>query len=500
MDAGAGGEAGATNGGEDGGADRGGTSGTAGTTAQGGSAGLGTGGSAGTPGAGGEGNAAGTASASGGSAGEPALPTSCLYPTAPPPINRVTDYHLAGTSLEIPLESDCVFELGAPADLPLDPAELANMLFHYDVNGDGIEDPFFEVRNGGDFGQEFRLFLSQSDGDAVFFEATDCGLLLDAPVRSVFARYLNADGVPDLVVGTAFGIRIFLNLPDGLREVGSLLFDDPDASLALLDVAIGNWGTPELRDVFVGFDVALGGFELRSGFARFQARDGETEYTASTPLTTTGFTAPGGPGIESGYITSLPRKDRSDMFTVLLQRPGALGWLWDEEGTTIVPTPAGVSEETSLARIARVGPQVTLALGTQQDITFYALPERPSESPPRLITTALMAFPPLDRELGGGARRHSRFLVDLDADGDEDIVEIGRRESTGGLELVFQKQTNATSFEPQAPIATEAGWLATEAPFLPVYGRGGRIFVREAWIDESGPHAARVQALACSIP
>jgi hypothetical protein len=483
------------------GGSQGGVTGSGGHAGEAGSASLEAGGSngaaAGSSGGLGGDAAGGASGGSGGSAGDPVLPTSCFYPTAPAPNPAVTDYRLGGSPLEAAFEPGCVFGLGAVVDLPLLPEDLDNVLFHYDVNGDGVEDLFIGGRDGGEQ-QSIRSYLSRADGGDVSFSAGVCELTLGAPVRSVFVRHLNADMIPDLVVGTQFGILVLLNLPDGLRGVGSLDFGDAaDTSVALLDVAVGNWGTPGLRDVFVGFDAALGeGINLRMGVARFQARDGETEYTASTPLTTD-ILEPHEFGIESGYITGLPRADRTDMFSVLLERPGSLGWLWDEQGTTIVPTPPGVSENTSLARTARIGDTAALALGTDQDIAFYALPERPSDSPPAHLTTALMVFPAAGREFGGGARQHNRYLIDLDADGDDDIVELGSLGGGAPFELVFHEQTNQ-GFEPQAPLQTAPGRFATEDPFLTVNGRRGRIFVRAASLDDGGFHAASVQALTCA--
>jgi hypothetical protein len=135
-----------------------------------------------------------------------------------------------------------------------------------DINGDGLVDILFA--NGGDYdfpGEPTlsQVFLNQAP-DQMFEEATRRVLPDTMLARVIKVRDVNADGSPDILVGTTFQTQSRLYLGDGSGDftdvtkthlpqikasVGDLEFGDVDGD-GDLDVVLADWGkgSPMLSD------------------------------------------------------------------------------------------------------------------------------------------------------------------------------------------------------------------------------------------------------------
>ena len=135
-----------------------------------------------------------------------------------------------------------------------------------DINGDGLVDVLFA--NGGDYDYPgeptfSQVFLNQGP-DQMFEEATRQVLPNAMLARVIKVRDLNADGSPDILVGTTFETQSHLylgddsgdftdvtktHLPQIKASVGDLEFGDVDGD-GDLDVVLADWGkgSPMLSD------------------------------------------------------------------------------------------------------------------------------------------------------------------------------------------------------------------------------------------------------------
>ena len=162
-----------------------------------------------------------------------------------------------------------------------------------DVDGDGRLDVLYANGAGysaPDAREPSRLFLNVAAG-APFVEASD-RLGVVSYTRVTKTRDLNADGVPDLVFGNAYGDPCVLLIGDGtgqfldqsadlpavVSSIGDLEAGDVDAD-GDLDLALVDWGTGD----------AFGG----NGFARLWLNDGAAHFTEAPlgqiPTTRIGF-------------------------------------------------------------------------------------------------------------------------------------------------------------------------------------------------------------------
>ena len=127
-----------------------------------------------------------------------------------------------------------------------------------DINGDGLVDVLFA--NGGDYDYPgeptfSQVFLNQGP-DQIFEEATRQVLPNAMLARVIKVRDLNADGSPDILVGTTFETQSHLylgddsgdftdvtktHLPQIKASVGDLEFGDVDGD-GDLDVVLADWG------------------------------------------------------------------------------------------------------------------------------------------------------------------------------------------------------------------------------------------------------------------
>src|SRR5829696_333478 len=144
--------------------------------------------------------------------------------------------------------------------------EWTNKVELADINGDGLVDILFA--NGGDYDYPgeptlSQVFLNQSP-DQMFEEATKQVLPNAMLARVIKVRDVNADGSPDILVGTTFQTQSRLYLGDGSGDftdvtkthlpqikasVGDLEFGDIDGD-GDLDIVLADWGrgSPMLSD------------------------------------------------------------------------------------------------------------------------------------------------------------------------------------------------------------------------------------------------------------
>src|ERR671911_602657 len=144
--------------------------------------------------------------------------------------------------------------------------EWTNKVELADINGDGLVDVLFA--NGGDYDYPgeptfSQVFLNQGP-DQIFEEATRQVLPNAMLARVIKVRDVNADGSPDILVGTTFETQSHLylgddsgdftdvtktHLPQIKASVGDLEFGDVDGD-GDLDVVLADWGkgSPMLSD------------------------------------------------------------------------------------------------------------------------------------------------------------------------------------------------------------------------------------------------------------
>ncbi|MFO7181103.1 MAG: hypothetical protein DIU78_020555 [Pseudomonadota bacterium] len=458
--------------------DTGAVGGTAGTTDD-------AGGTTGDAGAGGSTGGAGT----GGGAGVPPLGSSCVY-TGPAPVDPALGLLLDGEDLKAKLEPGCELRLGRRVPLPVN-ANYGKLVFQYDLNQDGIHDLFFAEASAVGSTRSLRILRSDPYSDEVKFEPVDCEVPIDLPYTRIFARHIDDDEAADWIVGTPSGVKVFANREEGLLEVGSYDFGDAVDSLTLEAVAaLGVDGTP-VKQLAVRYTLVRDG-ELERGILTFQhapsstTTTSELEYQARVQSPSRG----------SGSVALVASTGGSEAVLGLdLREANPRGWLWNGWFEHFVSLPDDGLGTPELVRPAVFDSTPAIAVGFPRHFAFYEIASNGSQ----LAELGAVETAFTTAETAPGEPPHSRRLVlDLDRDGDSELVEIG---GDDGSELVVSFQEDAGVFDQRAPIAL--GPFPTERKdedtFLQIGTTQSRVLVRDAEVHDE-PEPPALQALLCTPP
>lgn len=486
---------GAGQGGADGGtADPGDAAGA--SAAQGVTAGDGAGGSA-TAGASGTGNGAGSGTQAGaGTAGTSTHPSdapnrddhtpfavvpNCVLPRAGAAQAPITALEV-GPSVLRASERDCAWTLGEPLALPIESGDATTLLFHLDVNGDGIDDLFYGDYSVSDMsasGKPLVRFDSHLDGNALSYERTDCGTTWAVSNRNYFARDLDRDGVLDFVIGGINGVSAVLDTPDQRHEVFHYDWPNTQGWAAILDVAVGDFDHDGRDDVAVGYDRTYDGTNIEGGVLLFRDRSaagtyGEPEILDRGTTTFGAFSAP--PYFPLGYVAAVPTSGLST----------ALYWLVDDgiDGTTLRryegPSSTAVPLDfPSPSFLGALGYADAFAFAVAGPNGGFRVFDAESGALAGGFALSNAEHRP-DHELGGGPRERQYFLLDLDGDGDEDFFERARPAWAASGELWVEPRRATSTFDPPIELTAadrSSRWL--ESPFVRAGSMPGRLIATD---------------------
>jgi hypothetical protein len=469
------GATGGTLGGGTGGSSNGATGNAGGVTSSGGASG----GTSGTTGGG----------ASGGEAGTPLTGMSCVYLQGLP-IDPALGATLDGVNLATKFQDGCAFELGRRVPLPVDAAH-GKLLFHYDLNGDMIDDLFFGEPSIVGSSKSIKLLMSDPHSKELKFDAVDCDIPLDITYTKIFARDLDGDGAPDWIVGTPTGVKVFANQPDGLREVGSYEFGF-NLTASIQDVATASFDAAGPQQIAVGLTLSNADQQTPGEpYILFFAGSGSgrtLSYQTTQVSTAT----------DSGYVATVTVGDGQAFFGI--DTTPSYGRVWDGSSSAVLPLPVFNVSPESFVGSALVGTSSTVAVGFQNEVAFYTVPSL--DEPPVTAGNATTYFYfNAAKQPTTGERRYARFLRDLDRDGTSDLVETGT-DGDGSLELVISLQGSDGVFSMLPPVVLDGTSAPSysEDPFLPVRGAVGRVLIRDAEPDSSTPLLPGLESLICEPP
>jgi hypothetical protein len=423
--------------------------------------------------------------------------------SAPPP----AEVHLGTDGVVRADQHDCAYTSSAPVALPLEPGDGGSLLFHYDVNGDGVDDLFFGESSVDAGATRHALVVLQStlqpraagQGQSLSFTRAACTDTGPAyPYRVFFLRDLNRDGVPDFVVATGTTIDAWLNL-DGKRR-GVLHHELPNpggAWSALLDVLVGDFDDDGTDDVVMGYDRNEGFVgNIETGALLFRGRPGRGTYETPTALAVSALgpqVVAGSRGVQSGYLATVPVAPRGvAVFGLTWSDPGIVGWLSHGSSFDLVASLFPSAEQPGFARVTQAGGASALVVGSETTIGLFDLA---STVPQGFLTHPASFTHSYDRELGGGPRYRTYYLLDADGDGDDDLVELDR---VGGHQLAVHPQLGSVAFG--APTRVDVGVFSiglVESPFVPIGKMQGRLLVGDGAPDDLAASPATVRAMLC---
>jgi hypothetical protein len=418
---------------------------------------------------GGSGTSGGTATGGGNSAGTGGRnQRSCLYPiTGLPPIEGSD---LAADS----------FQLSPPFAIDVTPTSWKELAATLDLNGDLVSDLIY--LDNDTTPPHFRLALSAPPPDVFDFRPTDCPALQQLQAGRLFLRNLDADSVPDFVVGTTRGVHAFLNHEAGLEPVLDYEFPSVELLGSVLNVGAIDLDGDDRVELVVGFDVLRQDAEpsIDVGVRSYpQQADG---HFVQGELFWANSSFGGGFNHEpyAGYLAvgRFGKNEAGSVIMVSLDDTRAVGTVGDQtsfDGSAPVPLVVPEVDEQIFQLLSLPtlrGQAYLLAVGEGH---FYVLDL--STSPPRLVTRAPLAAPGgYSHEIGGGPERPRYFLYDLDHDGDADFLE----QQPGGP--LFVHANDANQQFPAARSYDVALLGGAEAPFLTV-GPGSAIVAHPAPSD-----------------
>ena len=449
-------------------------------------------GSTGLVGFGGVVSSAGTAGMAGATSAESGPCTLWPAPLASVP----SQFTLGGTTVRDD-EHDCSWALGTSQVLPT-PVTDSRLLFHYDVNGDGIDDLFVAppdismTKHWQDLGPPgITLLVSKLAGGDLSFQPTGCKL--DWPTDRVYLlRDLDADGVPDFVVSKGNGIQVLVNRPSGPEVTIDYDFPTPavsQPSASLLGTVVGDFdgdGQPELAVGFSRNDDPQNAKQL--GALLFKAPASTTAEHGPAVLIASHSTGSGSDATDEqlGYITAV--RGGTSLFGLAAWS----GWLYEQGKLTTIHNPK-----------YPYGSIFDLSYPDPFFIASVSLGER------ELVLVGLYdtveLYDPWKNEhvidFSSSCKHYdeqSYAFIDLDGDGDNDLVEFDATNPAspdiiihdGSLEA--GPASDSHDLVPRNYRSTNA-----ETPFLKTGRAAGRLLVTGADWQSPADFPIRVTALGC---
>jgi len=305
------------------------------------------------------------------------------------------------------------------------------------------------------------------------------------------------------VVGRVNGISALLNRNGERPEV--LHYDWPAGSAAeawasILDVAVGDFDGDGRDDIAVGYDRSTGEglTTIETGVLLFRDRSaqgtyGAPEVLAHVPMNLSTSYRPQDFSMPAGLLASVPRADGTNaLFSLfMLQTSGSTGFQYEGGQATTFLAPNANFGQPIFTRGTGFAGESTLAIGSTSSLALV----RPSAPYDSMQTLSLSFTHAGDHELGGGTRIRSVFLLDLDGDGDEDLLERGSSTGSDPWMLWARNRTSDADFdEPTLLQDMHASSKIPESPFVRAGYFPARLFVS----DGASPAPPKLWPIACS--
>jgi len=386
-------------------------------------------------------------------------------------------------------EHDCAWKISNSVKLPVTSGH-TRMLFHYDVNGDGIDDVFvgpnldYPSPPAAPYPRTITLLLSRLDGSALSYQPTNC-VLAEPLVDGTYAlRDLDGDGVSDFVISVNTGFRVVMNRPTGPEL--TVTYDFPMVSrprLSLRSVVLGAFEQNSNSELAVGFMRIDDFASTHSGVLLF--RD-PTHASAQSPISLVSSDQKG-----NGFDVSA--NPQLGIFTAL---PGARAlfgasthdtWIYQNGQRT--NTAGGVHLGIGDAPYMGGANYLDLISVGGHDRVFATVGDKAyafDPQDPKQYLEIPLAF----------AEYTVTLLVDVDGDGDLDLMDTQSAMTPSiGIhngDLVNGPATESVQFTPSRYRAP-----SSDTPFLAIGAAKGRLLVSDADQADVLGFPLSVSALGC---
>jgi hypothetical protein len=427
-------------------------------TPVGGSAGSGAGGA----GAGTAASSTGEGGLSGGSeAGGASTAPNCLYPS-------VVRAPLAGGQSDVP---DYTTSAAFPVNVP--PESWGKLAATFDVNADWVSDLIYFDRPA----ERFRLLLSGPPPDVFAWSESECEAVASLPAGRLFLRDLDADDVPDFIIGTRRGVVAYLNHADGLEKVLEFIMPGVTDHVELINLDAVDLDSDGRVDLVASYDRLQDTSTFDTGMLSFFQRSRGHLTPGPQPMTTFangssegrrmfGHLAAGSfrPGAASVVFPATENGEMALFETSFSQL--------DEAKRILISAPPETIHQ--VLRLTGTGRLDYLAVVGQQSLHVMDLQSR---APNELYQVPLVYAGGPSHELGGGPASPRYYFVDIDRDGDQDFIE---RAFENPDELALHVNLHDESFGPPQILSVGTAGYA-EAPFIDVGPNIG--IIDERWSD-----------------
>jgi len=455
--------------------------GASGTVAVGGSAGA----SGGTGAVGGSVGASGGTSAVGGSAGAsggacPVWPVKAASLPAEVTFNGVTIKSS---------EHDCAWTLSNSVKLPVTSAH-TRMLFHYDVNGDGVDDVFAGPNlddpspPAAPYPRTITLLLSRLDGSALSYQPTNCTLAPPLVDGAYALRDLDGDGVSDFVISVSTGFRVVMNRPTGPEL--TIAYDFPAVSqpqLQLRDVVLGAFEQNNSSELAIGFMHIDNFASTHSGVLLFpdpaHASGQSPVSLVSSDQAGNGFDVSTNPQL--GIFTALP--GGRALFGASTQDT----WIYQNGHRT--NTVGGVHLGIGDAPYVGGAGYLDLISVGGHDRVFACVGDKAyafDPQDPKQYLKIPLAF----------AEYTTCLLVDVDGDGDLDLMDT-QLANTPAIGIHNGDLANGPAVDSFQFSPARYRVPSSDSPFLAIGAAKGRLLVSNADLGDVLGHPLSVNALGC---